>query len=242
MSKLLDRRDAPDHARIENRLLEHLSDEDYSLLAPELICKSVKLKSLLIQAGEPIRDIFFPTTALISTLVVMEDGNEVETAITGAEGMVGLTAALGLDVDLHRAICQVPGDIYRISVNAFREVLARSRSLDILIKKYTTVVLRQTAQVVACNALHPATERMCRWLLMSQDRVHRDEFPMTQEFMAELLGVRRQTVTVVAGTLQAAGLINITRGRVRILDRSKLEDASCECYRLIKALYEHVFP
>src|SRR3954469_9569247 len=228
--------------RTGNRLLDRLPEEEYAHLAPCLVSATLELKQYLIQPNAPIPDIYFPTTALVSTLVVMEDGGEIETGITGTEGMVGLSTVLGLDFDLHRAMCQVPGEAFRLPARAFREALERSRPLDALIRRYAAVVLRQTGQAVACNALHAVTERLSRWLLMSHDRVGRDEFPMTQEFMGELLGVRRQTVTVAAGTLQAAGLITFRRGIIRILDCPLLEEAACECYGLMKGLYDRVFP
>jgi CRP-like cAMP-binding protein len=232
----------PKPGRTGNRLLDRLPEEAYARLAPSLVSVSLELKQLLIQGDDPIRDVYFPTTALISTLVVMEDGSEVETTLTGVEGMVGLPVALGVDFGLSKAICQVPGEAWRLPACAFREALERGRSLDALFKRYAAVVLRQTAQVVACNALHPVPERLCRWLLMSHDRVGRDEFPMTHEFMGEMLGVRRQTVTVVAGTLQGAGLITLRRGIIRVVDRRRLEDAACECYGFIRALYDRILP
>jgi CRP-like cAMP-binding protein len=225
-----------------NRLLDRLPEEEYARLAPSLVSASLELKQLLIQANAPIPDLYFPTTALVSTLVVMEDGSEVETGITGAEGLVGLSTVLGLDFDLHRAICQVPGEGFRLPARALREAIERSRPLDALMRRYAAVVLRQTGQAVACNALHPVPERLSRWLLMSHDRVGRDEFPMTQEFMGELLGVRRQTVTVAAGTLQEAGLITFRRGTIRVVDRALLEEAACEYYGLMRGLYDRVFP
>ena len=155
--------------------------------------------------------------------------------------MVGLSTALGLDSALHREICQVPGDSFRLPAQIFRKALERSRPLDALIRQYAAVMLRQTGQGMACNALHPITERLCRWLLMSHDRVGKDEFPMTQEFMGDLLGARRQSVTVAAGILQEAGLISVRRGSIRIVDRIRLEDASCECYAVIRQLYDQVF-
>jgi len=228
--------------RIGNRLLDRLPEEEHANLAPHLVSMPLKLKQPLIQPHDTIREVFFPTTAVVSTLVVMEDGSEVETGITGAEGFVGLSIALGLDASLNREICQVPGDGFCLPARVLREALERSRPLDALIRRYAAVMLRQTGLGVACNALHPVTERLCRWLLMSHDRVGRDEFPMTQEFMGDLLGVRRQTVTVAAGTLQEAGLITFRRGFIRIIDRARLEEAACECYGVIRALYDHVFP
>lgn len=236
------RKPEPKPGRTGNRLLDQLPEKEYTCLAPSLVSASLELKQLPIQVDAPLRDVYFPTTALISMLVVMEDGSEVETALIGSEGLVGLTVALGVDFSLSKAICQVPGEVWCLPARAFREALERNRQLDALVRRYAAVVLRQTAQVVACNALHPVPERLCRWLLMSHDRVGRDEFPMTHEFMAELLGVRHQTVTVTAGTLQGAGLITFRRGIVRVVDRSGLEDATCECYRLIRSLYDRIFP
>ena len=184
--------------QIGNRLLERLPEEEFATLAPLLVPTTVKLKQVLVHPGEPIHEVFFPTTAVISALVDMEDGSEVETGITGAEGMVGLYTALGLESDPQRSICQVPGKGFKLSARAFRGAIERSRPLHSLILKYAAVVLRQTGQGMACNALHPVPERLSRWLLMSHDRVGRDEFPMTQEFMGDLLGVRRPTVTIAA--------------------------------------------
>src|SRR3954471_24862632 len=141
--------------RTGNRLLDRLPEQEYARLAPLLASTSLGLKQTLIQPDEPIPDILFPTTALVSTIVVMEDGSEVETGITGAEGVVGLSIALGLDFDLHRSICQVPGEVFRLPAPAFREAVERNRLLDLLVRRYAAVVLRQTGQAVACNALHP---------------------------------------------------------------------------------------
>ena len=228
--------------RTGNDLLDRFPEEDFARLSPSLAVVSLVLRDLLDEADRPIRDVYFPTTAMISMIVVMEDGNEVETGLVGSEGLVGLSVALGLDSGLQRSICQSRGDAWRLPAPVFREVLERSRPLNSLIMRYAAVTLRQTAQVVACNALHPVAERLCRWLLMSHDRVGRDKFVMTQEFMGEMLGVRRQSVAVVAGTLQAAGLIRYSRGMIEVLDRAGLEAASCECYRLIRVLNERLLP
>ncbi len=228
--------------RTGNRLVDRLPEGEYASLAPHFRSVSLKLKQPLVQPDEPIRDVFFPTTALISSLVVMEDGSEVETGVTGPEGLVGLSVALGLESALHREICQVAGKGFVLPAQVFRDAIKRSQSLGALVTRYAAFILRQTGQGVACNALHPVTARLCRWLLMSHDRVERDEFPMTHEFMAELLGVRRQTVTVTAGLLQEAGLVTFRRGYIRIVDRLKLEATACESYGVIRALYERVFP
>jgi CRP-like cAMP-binding protein len=228
--------------QVNNRLLERLPEEEFAALAPLLMPRAVKLKQVLVRPGEPIQEVFFPTTAVISALVDMEDSSAVETGITGAEGMVGLYTALGLESDPQRSICQVPGKGYSLSARSFRQALERSRPLQSLMLRYAAVVLRQTGQGMACNTLHPAPERLSRWLLMSHDRVGRDEFTMTQEFMGDLLGVRRPTVSIAAGTLKAAGLIAVRRGYIRIVDRPGLEQAACECYAIIRRLYEQIFP
>ncbi len=222
-----------------NRLLAALGDEDYASLAASLEPVSLVLRQPLTQLGQPIRHVFFPTTAICSVLVVMENAAEVEVGLVGPEGMVGLSVALGLEFAVYRTICQVPGLTWRLPTHIFREAL-QSRTLKRLVHRYAAVRLRQTAQMVACNTLHPATARLCRWLLMCHDRVSRDEFPMTQEFMSELLGVRRPSVSLIAGRLQAAGIITYKRGLVRVEDRRKLEEASCECYVVMKELYERI--
>jgi CRP-like cAMP-binding protein len=217
-----------------------LPPEEYAHLATLLDLVSLDLKQPFTQIGQPFRYVYFPTTAVASLLIVMEDGTEVEAGLIGPEGLVGLSFALGLDLAVYRTICQVPGDAWRISAGKLRQALGRSQPLDTLVRRYAAVRLRQTAQVVACDALHPAAERLSRWLLMSHDRVGRNEFPMTQEFMSELLGVRRPSVSLFAGTLQEAGLISYRRGIIRIKDRQGLEDSSCECYEVMKHFYNHI--
>jgi CRP-like cAMP-binding protein len=225
-----------------NRLLAALPEPESARLAPALEAVSLELKQPLIQAGQPIHHLFFPTTAMASVLVVMEDGAEVEAGLIGPEGLVGLSAALGLDFAIYRVICQVPGEAWRMPARAFQQALQRSGPLAALIQRYTAVQLRQTAQLVACNALHTVTERLCRWLLMSHDRVGCDEFPMTQEFMSELLGLQRPSVTLIAGMLQQAGLISYKRGVIRVKNRRGLEEASCECYAVMNELYRRIIP
>ena len=158
-------RPEPTARRSGNRLLDRLPEDEYVRLAPSLVSTTMKLKHILNQADNPIHDVYFPTTAVVSTLVLMEDGSEVETILIGAEGMVGLTVALGIDFALHNAICQVPGNDFRLPATSFREALERSPTLDALMRRYAAVVLRQVTQVVACNARHPVNERLCRWLL-----------------------------------------------------------------------------
>jgi CRP-like cAMP-binding protein len=177
---------------------------------------------------------------MISLTVLMEDGKEVEAATIGNEGMVGLSVAQDLDFSPTKAISQISGEGFRISVSAFLQALKRGGTLDTLVRRYAAYSLRYASQTIACNLLHSAEQRMCRWLLMCRDRVEKEEFKLTHEFLAEMLGVRRQTVTVIAGTLQTANLITYHRGVIRILEPKKLKDASCECYSVTKAFYDRI--
>ncbi|HMF11920.1 MAG TPA: Crp/Fnr family transcriptional regulator [Gemmataceae bacterium] len=184
--------------------------------------------------------VYFPTGGMISLTVPMEDGKVVETATVGNEGMVGLPAVLGLDFSPNRAVSQLPSQGLRIPVASFLKVMKPGGALDRLVRRYAAYCLRYAYQTIACNLLHSVEERMCRWLLMSHDRAATNEFALTHEFLAEMLGARRQTITVAAGTLQRAGILAYRRGLIRVLDREKLENASCECYALIKIFYDRL--
>ena len=196
-------------APVGNRLLNRLSKDEYKLLIG-----SHKTVSLA-HGDEVYREdsrgglshVYFPTSGMISLTVLMEDGEEVEAGTIGNEGMIGLSVAHGLDFSPTKAISQISGEGLRIPVSAFLKVLKRGGTLDKLLRRYAAYSLRYASQTIACNLLHSAQQRMCRWLLMCRDRVEKEEFVLTHEFLAEMLGVRRQTVTVIAGTLQTAGLI-----------------------------------
>jgi CRP-like cAMP-binding protein len=164
----------------------------------------------------------------------MSDGLAVEAGTVGNEGMVGLPLYLGAETSPHRAFSQVPGEALRMRAGDFTAELARQGPLHAVLKRYNQALINQMAYSVACNRLHSVEERMCRWLLMTQDRVGAEQFPLTQEFLAQMLGVRRPSVTVVAGILQKAGLIVYSRGLITIRDRAGLEAASCECYRVVR--------
>jgi CRP-like cAMP-binding protein len=177
---------------------------------------------------------------MISLTVIMENGKEVEAGTVGNEGMIGLPIAHGLDFSPTKAIAQVSGESLRIPVSAFLHAMKPGGTLERLVQRYAAFSLRYGSQMVACNLLHSVEKRMCRWLLMCLDRVEKDAITLTHEFLAEMLGVRRQTVTVIAGKLQTAGVITYRRGVILILNRKKLEAASCECYRAIKASYDRI--
>jgi CRP-like cAMP-binding protein len=184
--------------------------------------------------------VYFPTSGMISLTVLMEDGREVEAGTIGNEGMIGLSVAQGLDFSPTKAISQISGEGMRIPTSAFLKAMKPGGTLDKLLRRYSAYSQRYASQTVACNLLHSVKQRICRWLLMCHDRVETEEFVLTHEFLAEMLGVRRQTVTVIAGKLQTAGLITYHRGVIRILDRKGMEDASCECYGVTKAFYDRI--
>jgi CRP-like cAMP-binding protein len=227
----------------ENRLLNRLPKKEYeSLIRSE---KSIRLAHGDDVYRENSRDglshVYFPTSGMFSLTVLMENGKEVEAGTIGSEGMIGLSVAQGLDFSPTKAICQISGEGLRIPAAAFLKAMKQpDGTLDKLMRRFTAYSLRYANQTVACNLLHSAKQRICRWLLMCRDRVETDEFTLTHEFLAEMLGVRRQTVTVIAGKLQAAKLITYRRGVIRILNRKKLEAASCECYEVTKAFYDRI--
>ena len=184
--------------------------------------------------------VYFPTSGMISLTVLMENGKEVEAGTVGNEGMIGLPIAHGLDFSPSKAISQISGEGLRVPVPAFLKAMKPGGTLDKLVRRYSAFSLLYGSQTIACNLLHSVEHRLCRWLLMCRDRVEKDEFVLTHEFLAEMLGVRRQTVTVIAGKLQATGVIAYRRGVMEIVNRKKLEAASCECYGVIKASYARI--
>jgi len=224
-----------------NRLLAALPSADYTRILPSLNVVSLKLKDILHKPGEPIRDVYFPGGGFCSMLTVLEDGKMVEIATVGREGMVGVSAVLDGAPPTSAAMVQGATDIcYRMKVDAFRREIDRRGAFHELVAHYAQALFGFVAQSTACNAIHSVEQRLARWLLMAQDRMGSDEFPLTQEFAAMMLGASRPTVTVVAGTLQKAGLIKYRHGRVIIVDREHLEAASCECYRVATDLLMRV--
>ena len=224
-----------------NRLLAALPPADYDALAPDLEDVALAHKEVLAVRGQPLSYVYFPRGAVGSILVVMDDGQAVEGATIGDEGMLGLVAFLGDGISIDDAVCQVTGRAARITVRAFRAACDRSGWLREVLHRYTLALMGQMTRTAGCNRVHPVEERLARWLLMTHDRVGADEFELTHEFIAAMLGVRRPSVTVAAGLLQQAGLIDYRRGRMRILDRSQLEASACEDYRLTRDIYDGLF-
>ena len=224
-----------------NNLLAALPPNDYQRIASALDVVPLKLKEFLHKAGEPIKHVYFPGGGFASLVTVLEDGSMVEVATIGREGLLGVSVVLNGDPSPSAAMVQAETDIcYRMAVDAFRGEMDRRGPFHHLMSRYAQALSGFIMQSTACNAVHSVEQRLSRWLLMAHDRIGRDDFPLTQEFVAMMLGTSRPTVTVVAGTLQKAGLITYHRGRVTIVDREKLEAASCECYRTATNLLKKV--
>lgn len=223
----------------ENRILTALPSSDRRDVFGLVRNVSLPVKTVLFEPGAPIDALYFPIDGVISLVTPLHDGAIVEVATIGNEGIVGvpLVPLSGLAV---RAISQVAGHSLRIEATAFVSLMQRSTAFQTLVDRYTQALFGQISQAAACNRLHSSEERLSRWLLMSHDRVGADQFMITQEFLGQMLGARRSTVSVSAGILQRAGLIHYVRGRVTIVDRPGLEAVSCECYAVIKAELERV--
>jgi CRP-like cAMP-binding protein len=224
-----------------NRLLAALPAVDYLRILPSLNLVPLKLKDILHKPGEPIREVYFPGGGFCSMLTVLEDGKMVEIATIGREGMVGVSAVLDGTPATSAAMVQGATDTcYRMNVEAFRKEIDRRGAFHELTAHFAQALFGFVAQSTACNAIHSVEQRLARWLLMARDRMGSDEFSLTQEFVAMMLGASRPTVTVVAGTLQKAGLIKYRHGHVTIINREHLEAASCECYRAATDLLNSV--
>lgn len=219
-----------------------LPKQEYDRLKPFFEPVDLELRQNLIEMGRPIKYVYFPDNVVTSTVVQTLDGGTIEVGLMGVEGMVGLSLLLGIEISNTTVFVQIPGSATRMRASDFVEQVREKRGLlFILLQRYTNAFMGMIAQVAACNNQHTLEERMCRWILLTHDRVHNDEFLLTQEFLSHMLGVRRPSVSVVASTLQAAGMIRYARGTVKILDRKGLESASCECYGLIVEIMDSVF-
>jgi CRP-like cAMP-binding protein len=218
---------------LDNKLLSALPRAQYDLLAPHLATVSLPLFAVLFEPGDDVDHVYFPHSGMLSLLVVMRDGKSIETATVGREGVVGTMAGLRSYKSFVRVVVQMPTRVSKIASQRFRTVVAASGPLRNLCIEYNEVLLSQARVTAACNALHSVEARFCRWLLQSSDRANSDTVALTQEFLAEMLGVRRTSVTAVGKTLHAHGVIDYSRGVIHILDRQRLEQMSCECYQTL---------
>ncbi len=220
--------------KIQNLILLGLPADELTAATRKLQFVELPTHTVLHEAGEPLTHAYFINSGLASVLSVMTDGKSVEVGLAGKEGFIGLPLVVGLSSSPTQVIMQVGGSAYQLAVADFKELLSRSPTLEKSLNRYAQSLGMQATHVAACNRLHEVDERLARWLLMSQDRLGGDIVPLTQEFLAHMLGTRRASVTVAAGILQKAGFITYNRGSVRIDDRRGLEDAACECYASIR--------
>ncbi|HEX8775399.1 MAG TPA: Crp/Fnr family transcriptional regulator [Pyrinomonadaceae bacterium] len=225
---------------VENRLLAALPGEDYERLLPHLEPLSFSLGEVIYESGGHLDYVYFPTISIISLLYIMENGASAEMGMAGKEGVVGIALFMGGDTMPNRAVVQSAGGALRMKAKVLQDEFARGGQLQRLLLRYTQALITQISQTAVCNRLHSLEQQLCRWLLLSHDRLKGDELVMTQELIADMLGVRREGVTVSAGQLQDMGAISYVRGRIRILDRGKLEATVCECYRVVKDEFDRL--
>jgi CRP-like cAMP-binding protein len=219
---------------IGNRLLLNLPARECALLYPQLAFVEMRSQDVLQECEQPVRYAYFIESGVASVLNITEDGRSVEVGISGKDGCTGLPLAVGLKTSVCRVVVQIAGTAFRIAAPKLLGTLQQCPRLQSRIQQYSHFLAMQSAQIACCNRLHEVDGRLAKWLLMSHDRLESDLIPVTQEFVAQMLGTRRSSVTVAAGILQRAGLIRYVRGSVKITDRQGLEEASCECYRLLR--------
>jgi CRP-like cAMP-binding protein len=228
--------------QVHNRLLACLSAEDQALISSQLVQLDLERGRLLYDPGDRIDHVYFPHDGVISLMTLMENGAAIESATIGCEGALGLMAAVAPRQSLSRAIVQTPTRAARIRAEQLHDAWAKSPRIRDLVDRHSEALYGHAIQSVACNALHSVEARFCRWLLTCHDRISSNTVALTQEFLADMLGVQRTTVTAVARGLQAKGAIRYRRGVVDIIDRSVLEQLACECYGVIRRNYERLLP
>nr|WP_249167743.1 Crp/Fnr family transcriptional regulator [Bradyrhizobium elkanii] len=218
-------------------MLGQLSEEDFNRLEPYLKITPFKQHSVLFEAEQEIKHVYFPTSGVVSLVMTLESGESVEAAMVGSDGVVGASAALDGRISLSRGIVQLSGEIVVCNIDGLKSAALQSPKLLSLLIRHEQTVYAQAQQSAACFASHHVQARLCRWLLRARDLSGTDTLLFTQDYLAEMLGVRRSSVTVVAHTLQAAGLIKYARGKIQIVDAEALQDGACECYGTVKRYY-----
>ena len=226
----------------QNHLLDVLLKSEYDRLAPNLEHVKLALGDVMYEPGGLLQFVYFPTTSIISLLFVMENGASAEIAVVGNEGVLGISLFMGGETTSSRAVVQSAGHAYRLKAKLLKDEFNRGGPVQRLLLRYTQALITQMAQTAVCNRHHSVEQQLCRWLLLSLDRLASDELTMTQELIANMLGVRREGVTEAAGRLQRDGIINYTRGHITVLDRQKLEKRSCECYQVVKSEFDRLLP
>ena len=217
-----------------NHILVELPSEIYQRLLPDLECIPLRLGQQIYAAGETLKYVYFPTTAIVSLLYTMEDGRSAEIGIVGNDGVLGIAVFMGGESVPNRAVVQSGGIAFRMPADVLASEFRRTGILQSILLRYTQSLIAQMSQTAACNRLHSVEQQLCRWLLLSHDRLASNELIMTQELIADMLGVRREAVSHEAARLQDAGLISYHRGHIIILDRAGLEERACECYAVVR--------
>jgi len=226
----------------QNQLLAALPELIRERLFAHLEPIEMPLGEVLYESGSQLHHVYFPTTCIVSLLYVMEDGASAEIAVVGKEGLLGIALFMGGETTPSRAIVQSAGHGFRLKAQLLKEEFNRAGPVMHLLLRYTQALITQMSQTAVCNRLHSVDQQLCRWLLLSLDRLPSNELSMTQELIANMLGVRREGVTEAAGKLQNAGLINYSRGRITVLDRPGLEARACECYQVVKKEFDRLLP
>lgn len=230
-----------DHQPEQNRLLAVLAPDTRERIFPYLELTPLTLGQVLYEPGFKMSNVYFPTDSIVSLLYVMENGASAEISVVGKEGLVGISLFMGGETTPSRALVQSAGYAYKLNSNLLIDEFNRHGDLLTLLLRYTQSLITQMAQTAVCNRHHTVDQQLCRWLLLSLDRLNDNQLTMTQELIANMLGVRREGVTEAAGKLQKLGVINYSRGKISVLDRSRLEELSCECYAVVKSETDRLF-
>ena len=226
----------------ENRLLRRLAAADFSRLEPQLKRTKMEQGTVLHPAGDPIGHVYFPISGMVSMLTILQTGQAIEIGVIGREGVVGGSIAAEGSRSFAQAIVQMPGEAWRVGAAPFLKAFEASKNFRKLVNGYQSILALQTQQSAACHALHTVEARLARWLLHAQDTVDNGTIDLTQEFLAHMLGVQRSSVSLTANTLQKSGLIQYSRGKIKILDRKAVENAACECYAVVRREMDKVAP
>src|SRR5262245_46280385 len=231
---------SPPYTPKQSKLLAALPSAEYDRLLPHLELVPLTLGAVVYESGGQMRSVYFPTDSIVSLLYVMENGDSAEIAVVGSEGMVGVALFTGGETTPTRGLVQSAGFAYQLDRDVLKQEFARGGALQQLLLRYTQALIAQMGQTAACNRHHSVDQQLCRWLLLSLDRLPSNQLTMTQEMIANMLGVRREGVTEAAGKLQAAGMIKYSRGHITILNRAKLEARVCECYSVVKREFDRL--
>lgn len=230
------------HAPHQNHLLAALPEEDFLRIKAMLELVPMPLGQVLYESGGKLNYVYFPTNSIISLLYVLENGSSAEIAVVGNEGILGISLFMGGETTPSRAVVQSAGFGYRLKASLLKQEFNRNGPMMHLLLRYTQALITQMTQTAVCNRHHSVDQQLCRWLLLSVDRLASDELSMTQELIANMLGVRREGVTEAAGKLQKAGLIDYSRGHIKVLNRAGLEKKVCECYQVVKTEFDRLLP